>query len=80
VGQVVMTVVYLLWHVHEDEPDSDNDKLCGIYSTEANAKEAIERLLKQPGFRDFPTGFQIAKYTIDKNEWTEGFVSTSGGS
>ena len=41
-------VVYLLWHTdaHGDE------KLIGVYRTEADALAAIERIKVKPGFSD----------------------------
>lgn len=49
-------------------------KLIGAYASEAAAQAAIERLRKQPGFRDYPDDFTIDAYEIDKDHWTEGFV------
>lgn len=70
-----MTEVFTLHHVHE-APDGDDDtKLIGVYSTEAAARAAIQRLKTLPGFRDHVEGFCVTPYTIDKDEWTEGFIS-----
>ena len=72
--------VYLLWHVHEFKDREDNEKLIddekfiGAYRTEEDAVAAIERLRNKPGFRHFPEGFQIVKYELNKDNWTEGFV------
>jgi len=69
-----MTKVYVLWHVHTDD-DVDDEKLIGIYSAEEKAKEAIERLKAKPGFRDYPDGFEIHDDVVDRDSWTEGFIS-----
>jgi homoserine kinase type II len=70
-----MKSVFLLWHIHELEDQENDEKLIGVYSTEGNAREAIRRVISQPGFRDYPEGFQITQYEIGKDHWTEGFVT-----
>lgn len=77
--------VYLLWHMRplEGQEDLDpamnhietDDKLCGAFSSEDQAEGARQRLLEQPGFKDYPDAFYVASYELDKVEWTEGFVS-----
>lgn len=65
--------VYLLWHTNEETND---EKLLGVYDSEATAQAAIENTYKSlPGFRDLPEGFQISKYEMNKQEWTSGYVS-----
>ena len=66
-------VVHLLWFVQEWEQEEDTELLIGVYDSEANAKAAIERLRDKPGLVDFPQGFQIASYEVNKDHWTEGF-------
>jgi hypothetical protein len=34
----------------------------------------VKRLLQQPGFREYPRGFCIDKYEVDRDHWVEGFV------
>ena len=70
-----MTFVYLLWHVRSDDEDGDDAKLVGVYSSDALAQEAIERKEGFPGFVDHPDGFEIARYEIDLDAWSEGFVN-----
>ena len=68
-------VVFNLWFERE-YPDREGTELhIGIYSTEAAARAAIARLSDQPGFRDFPAGFNIYPYERDSDGWTEGFFS-----
>jgi len=69
----VAAVVHLLWFVQEWEQEEDTELLIGVYDSEANAKAAIERLRDKPGLVDFPQGFQIASYEVNKDHWTEGF-------
>jgi hypothetical protein len=57
-----------------DEQMGDDVKLLGVYSTDAAARARIESARKLPGFRNEPDCFQVTPYTLDKHEWTEGFV------
>ncbi len=66
--------VFLLWHVHEPPVGEDDVKLIGVYSSQELAERAKERVLSQPGFRDAPKGFQIDRYQLDQDHWTEGYV------
>lgn len=61
----------LVW----DEGQGDDLKILGVYSTEQNARERIGRARKLPGFRDEPECFVVESYTLDEDQWTEGFVS-----
>jgi len=66
--------VFLLWHVNT-WPDGEEDaKLIGVYSTLELADAARQRAASLPGFRDAPTGFLVDRYTVDQDEWREGFV------
>ncbi|MBB5315482.1 hypothetical protein HDF09_000132 [Edaphobacter lichenicola] len=69
-----MDIVYLLWYVSERENEEDTELLIGVYLSEANARDAISRLNVQPGFVDYPEGFEIHPYKIGQDHWTEGFV------
>jgi len=72
-----MDKVFVLWHVR-GLGDTDDEKLIGVYRTEADAKAAIKRLRNKPGFADFLDGFQIHAYELNRDQWTEGFVTTHG--
>ena len=67
--------VFLLWHTHEMADGEEDDKLIGVYATEADAEAARPRMLQQPGFRELPEGFQVCRYIVGKDEWIEGFVT-----
>ncbi len=70
-----MQSVYVLHHVRpETEEMMEDVKLIGVYSSEALAWAAINRLRSQPGFRDYPDDFSIEPYKVDRDNWTEGFV------
>jgi hypothetical protein len=74
-----MRTVFLLWHSRPieggiDENDTD-DKLIGVYSNAAEADAARARKLQFEGFRDYPDCFLVAEYVIDKDPWSEGFIT-----
>jgi len=67
--------VYIVQHVHEFDDGREDIKLIGIYSSIENAQEAVQRLGHQLGFRDTPEGFEIDTYTLDQDNWTQGYVT-----
>jgi homoserine kinase type II len=67
-------IVWLLWFEQEREEGEDTELLIGVYRSEEAARAAIQRLRDQPGFRDFPEGFQAYPHTLDKDSWEEGFI------
>ncbi|MEJ2880618.1 DUF7336 domain-containing protein [Pedobacter sp. GR22-6] len=69
--------VYLLWHTHIDERlDGGEDvKLIGVYSSIDEANSAMERKRTFEGFKDHKDGFDVSTYTLDRDSWTEGFVT-----
>jgi hypothetical protein len=69
-----MDEVFLLWHVHQADGE-DDEKLIGVYRQEADAKAAIKRLHNKPGFATFPDGFQVCPYELNRDHWTDGFVT-----
>lgn len=68
-----MNSAFILHHVRADDEYGDDAKLIGVYRSRPAADAAITRLSSQPGFRDFPTGFTIGEYELDKDHWCEGF-------
>jgi len=58
-----------------DEQEGDDVKLLGVYSSDAAARARIESARLLPGFSGEPDCFQISPYTLDKHEWTEGYVT-----
>ncbi|GAA5215961.1 hypothetical protein ACFSJ3_10265 [Corallincola platygyrae] len=79
-----MTYVYLLEHLHVIAEGNECVKTLGIYASESEALQAVERLKIQQGFKDFPSvnpdsgeesGFYICRYELGKDHWPEGFVS-----
>jgi len=70
-----MDTVVLLWHIHRLPDDNDDCKLIGAYRTEADARAAIERLRDKPGFKELPEGFEYYTYVLNRDGWTEGYVT-----
>ncbi len=70
-----MTTVFAAYHIRAKDPDNDDVKLIGIFSSQKLAEAAIDRVKGQEGFRDYLDGFSIDEKTIDKVCWSEGFVS-----
>jgi hypothetical protein len=69
-----MESVFLLWYVHAPDTVNEDELLIGVYTTEAEAKSAIERLKERPGFVNAPDGFGIHRYELNRDHWTEGFI------
>jgi len=67
-----MESVFLLHHTYEDK-DHEDIKLIGVFSTREAAEHAMLKVKNEPGFRDYPDGFEISEYEIDKPGWLEGF-------
>jgi hypothetical protein len=73
-------VVFVVQHLLTLTDGEESIKMIGVYSTQEKAQQAVDRLSRQPGFRDSPKGFSIDPYTVDKDSWAEGFVTTGGKS
>lgn len=73
-----MKNVYLLWHTHIDEDlqGGEDTKLIGVYSSEEKATGVVEYYKTKPGFNGQPENFEIVRYDLDKDEWTEGFFTS----
>jgi hypothetical protein len=70
-----MTTVYVLQHVHLSDDGAEDTKFIGVYSSRDNARAAVERLSRAPGFSDAPDGFHIDEYQLDEDQWTEGYIT-----
>ena len=66
--------VFVVHHSYERD-DIENTCFIGVYATRKSAESAVERLRGQPGFRGYPECFTIEAYELDKDHWTEGFVT-----
>ena len=68
-------MVHLLWFAKEmPEGEEDIELLIGVYSSDEEARGAIERMKDKPGFSEFPQGFEVCPYPLDRDHWTDGFV------
>jgi hypothetical protein len=74
-----LSAVYLRWHSHDLGGGETDDKLIGVYSSEAEAKAAQTRKLQFEGFREAPEGFQIGRIELNRDQWSEGFVTETHG-
>lgn len=70
-----MKKVYLLEHTHDEGNINEDVKRIGIYDSYELAQEAQNRVKDQPGFIDYPDGFYIDEYIIDKDYWVDGFAT-----
>lgn len=66
-----MQKVYVL--EHSAEGLSERIKILGVYSSEEEAKNAIESLKDKSGFKDYPDDFVIDEYELNKICWSDGF-------
>ena len=78
--------VFIVQHIHVHEHGAEDLKLIGVYESRKAAEQAVERLARQPGFRDWPCiidplqddeerGFYIDEYKVGEDHWTEGYVT-----
>ena len=70
--------VFVLQHVHILNDGEEDVKMIGVYSSEEQAKSAIERLSTKPGFCDLPEGFEIDRFAVNEDRWTEGYITVTG--
>ena len=72
--------MYLLYHMYEyGEDEYEEIKFLGIYSSEQEASNAMERYYKLPGFKEYPKEFFIIDDHVVNEDtyWKEGFVNTA---
>ena len=62
--------VYILF---QENPDSGDEKLIGVYSTKDKASTAIQKYRSISGFRDYPDGYIVDEYVLDQDNWEDGF-------
>jgi homoserine kinase type II len=79
-----MTTVYVLTHAFDmksviDEELEERAKLIGVYTSEGEARRAVERLTVKPGFCDYPNGFIIDRYHLNQDGWQDGFFTIMHG-
>lgn len=57
------------------DEEFDDVKVIGVYSDQQSVAAAIDRARSREGFRDEPDCFMADPYTLDQDNWTDGFVS-----
>ena len=70
-----ISLVWVVQHVARADSDDEDGKLLGVYSSPQSAEAAVLRFRDLPGFRDYPESFYIGQHELDRDEWTEGFVT-----
>jgi hypothetical protein len=70
-----MPTVFALYHEYTKQNGDEEEKLIGIYSSRPRALEAILRLKGMPGFKDHHDGFKIYEIELDRDSWSEGFLT-----
>lgn len=70
-----ISFVWVLQHVAREDTDDEDVKLLGVYSSPQSAEVAISRFRQLPGFQDYPESFYIGQHELDRDQWTEGFVT-----
>lgn len=73
--------MYLLYHEYEYGENNEHEdiKILGIYSSEQEASQAIERYYKLAGFKEYPKEcFIIDDYNVNVDTyWKEGFINSA---
>jgi hypothetical protein len=64
---------FLLLHVRDFQKREASEKLIGIYSSEVEARAAIQRTIEQPGFRQTPNNYIIEQMTVGETRLRDGF-------
>jgi hypothetical protein len=70
-----MQYVYLVHHTHVISRNNEDVKLIGVFSSEEKAQEIVKKYENISGFKESKKGFNIDKYQIDAECWTEGFCT-----
>ncbi len=69
--------LFVLQHVHTFDDGEDDVKMIGVYSSQEQAKAALERISTRLGFCDAPEGFSIDLYVLNEDHWTEGYSTVT---
>lgn len=78
-------IIQTLWHFYGFVPgdvlnaETHHAKFIGAYRRDDEAAAAIGRVAGQPGFRDFPDGFRLFPFEVDRTYWSDGFLPNPGG-
>jgi hypothetical protein len=58
-------IVYQVMHQCHDDETGENGLNCGFFSSLEKCREAVEHLVTQPGFRDYPDDFKFLEFPLD---------------
>jgi len=72
--------LFVVEHLHVLKDGDESIKLIGVYSSQEAAQKAADRLRLRPGFCDTPDGFSIDRYSLDEDNWTDGYVTVASKS
>jgi hypothetical protein len=76
-----MKTVFLLQHSYDvgENDEYEETKIIGVYTSQAEADQAIHRLKDKPGFRYKPEAFGVIALELNKDQfWAEGYASLTG--
>jgi homoserine kinase type II len=65
--------VYILFHINK--LNDEDSKIVGVYSSKENAQKAKKKMKTLPGFKDSPNSFILDRYELDKEYWSDGFIT-----
>ncbi|ECF1703910.1 TPA: hypothetical protein JEL63_003289 [Salmonella enterica subsp. enterica serovar Enteritidis] len=65
--------LYVLWHIHSEDMDNEEEEIIGVYTSEELAKAALKRSQSQLRFADPNSKLDIDSYTLDRDYWGDGF-------
>ena len=68
--------VFVLSYLRPDANKQWGGWFIGVYSSQQQAARAVERLGRQPFFRDYPQGFQIDGVELDEDYQRAGFFQS----
>lgn len=57
------------------DDDFDDVKLLGVYVSTDAVEAATARARNRPGFAEEPECFMTDVYTVDEDQWTDGFIT-----
>ena len=74
-----MRGVFVVQHSYPTRTGEDETKFIGVFKARGDARNAIRRLRKQPGFVETPRDFYVDEYILNECSWQEGFVTMFKG-
>lgn len=71
------TYVVVLHHVYPNtlDPEVEESKLIGCFSSQQEVTKAIESLNQQDGFRDHQDGWMVSEYAVNEVHWEDVFLT-----